>query len=278
MAHGVAAGEVGLPGNGSPMTSGHGITFDQLDAVFRMKHGEPDKVGWCMATWYRAGYFQPDDHYEALVDTLVKPGQAWLDVGCGRDLFPQNPRLAAVLAARSGHVVGVDPDANVYDNPYVHEKVQAGIDDFTSPRTYPLITLRMVAEHLADPDRSLRSLAALASQGGKVVVYTVNAWSPAAVGAWVVPFRLHHPVKRLLWGCEERDTFPVSYKLNTRGALTDAFTGAGFREVFYRELADLRVLARFRTLQPLELFAWRAFTRLGVRYPESCLLAVYQRT
>ena len=33
-------------------------------------------------------YYTPDDVYEALVAGLVCTGISWLDVGCGRELFP----------------------------------------------------------------------------------------------------------------------------------------------------------------------------------------------
>jgi hypothetical protein len=39
-------------------------------------------------------------YYEAVVAKLVRPESQWLDVGCGRGVFPSNPRLAQTLAKR----------------------------------------------------------------------------------------------------------------------------------------------------------------------------------
>ena len=42
----------------------------------------------------------PDDVYEATIAKLVEPGCAWIDIGCGRDIFPGNYGLAKELAER----------------------------------------------------------------------------------------------------------------------------------------------------------------------------------
>jgi hypothetical protein len=251
-------------------------SHDDLDQVFRLKFGAPESAGWRPRGSYRFGYFTPDEYYEALVSRLVEPGAAWLDVGGGRHLFPQNPALAQLLRERSGHVVGVDPDDTLGENRFVHEKAQCPIEEFHSRRAFPLVTLRMVAEHLTQPARVMEALARLTERHGKVVVYTVNRWSPASVASWLVPFRFHHAIKHMLWKSEERDTFPVAYQLNTRRCLERHFRAGGFRERHFAYLDDCRVFARFRTLHGCELCAWRLLKAFGLNYPENCLLGVYE--
>jgi hypothetical protein len=122
------------------------------------------------------------------------------------------------------------------------------------------------------------NLARLTAPGGRVVVYTVNRWSPVAVVAALVPFRFHHAVKRAVWRTEERDTFPVVYKMNTRRDLRDWFGRGGFRERSFARLDDCRTFARFRPLHLGELAARRLLGAVGgLSYPESCLLGVYER-
>ena len=70
---------------------------------------------------------------------------------------------------------------------------------FRTERTYDLITLRMVAEHIAHPRDAVAALARLAKPGGRVVVYTVWKWSPASIAAAVTPMAVHHRLKKLLW-------------------------------------------------------------------------------
>jgi SAM-dependent methyltransferase len=266
-----SATEVGVPPAGLEPTGA------ELDEVFRLKHGAPETYGWMPRAWVRFRYFNPDDVYEALVARLVTAGCSWMDVGCGRAVFPTNGPLAGLLAGRCGLLVGVDPDATIEENPFVHRRFRGTIDRFGGHDAFDVVTLRMVAEHITEPAAAVASLARLTRPGGRVVVYTVNRRSPAAIAARVVPFRLHHAIKRVLWGTEERDTFPVAYRMNTRRGLARLFGAHGFREIHFAHLADCRVFGRFRRLHLLELRLWRRLEAAGLRYPETCLLGVYQR-
>jgi hypothetical protein len=65
--------------------------------------------------------------------------------------------------------------------------------------------------------------------------------------------------------------------MNTRRQLARLFSAAGFREAHFAYLDDCRLLARFRFLNLCELAAWRLWKTLGLKYPENCLLGVYER-
>ena len=250
----------------------------EVEAVFNQKYGmDPSAMGWGPRLRFRFGYFTPDDRYEATVSRLITSGCTWLDVGSGRNLFPSNQSLARTLAERCGLLVGVDPDETINENELVHERVRARIEAFESRRTFDVVTLRMVAEHVTDPEGTAAALARLTKPGGRVVVYTINRWSPVSIVTWLVPFRLHHLPKRLLWHSEEKDTFPVAYRMNTRRALCQVFGKHGFRESEFAYLDDCRTFARFRSMLILELCLWRGLHALGVTYPENCLLGVYER-
>src|SRR5262245_41440777 len=200
-----------------------------VQAAFRMKHGEPQSMGPAPRRRARFGYFTPDDIYEGLVAGFVREGTNWIDVGGGRDVFPSNPELARTLAARCRLLVGVDPSPNIDENPFIHERARCLIEDYQHPETFDLATLRMVAEHITEPQAALAALARLVRPGGVVVVYTINRWSPVPLVTRMVPFRLHHGIKRVFWGTEEKDTFPVAYRMNTRSELAAVFHRAGFR-------------------------------------------------
>jgi 2-polyprenyl-3-methyl-5-hydroxy-6-metoxy-1,4-benzoquinol methylase len=251
------------------------LSRSDLDAVFQDKYGQADAIGWNPARRQRAGYYLPADLFEATVARYVTPGCAWLDVGGGRQIFPENPILASRLVARSGAVVAVDPDPNVLENPFVHERHQVLLEDFQSDQKFDLATLRMVVEHVEHPERFVRSLRRLMKPGGTVIVFTVDKWAPLSMLSALTPFRLHHPLKRFFWGGEERDTFPVQYRMNTRTDLRNMFVQEGFRESAFVFLDDLSTFAAFRVLGALELRLWSAWRRLGRPYPERCLLGVY---
>lgn len=252
------------------------ITHTELSAVFRGKYGDP-LTGPVTQRCQRFGYFFPDEFYEAAVDRLVAPGCRWLDVGGGRDVFPNNEMLARRLAGRCGWLTCVDPSPNVHENGLARERVQSRIEDYVSAEPYDLLTLRMVAEHIDRPDEAVAAMARLLKPGGRLVVYTVNKFAPVAVATRVVPFRLHHPLKRLVWRTEEKDTFPVAYRMNSRAALRRLTAGHGLAEESFAYLDDCRTFHRFGWMNYLELSAWRILRRVGASYPETCLLGVYRR-
>lgn len=250
----------------------------QLEELFRLKYGDSGQLNWSPALRRKFNYFNPDDVYECLMQQLVTGNTRWLDVGCGRNVFPSNAKLARILADRCKLLVGVDPDETLNDNPFVHEKVPAFMDDFRDARQYDLITLRMVAEHVEHPARLLQSLDRAVSDNGLVVIYTVNKYSPVPLVTNLVPFALHNPVKRVLWGTEPEDTFPTCFRMNTRRTLDALFSEHGFREELFLRLDDCRTFSGFKPLATLELVFQKLFRAIGLPYPEHCLLGAYRRS
>lgn len=251
---------------------------DDLARLFALKYGDPATTGPNPRRRLRHNYYLPADIYEATVANAVVPGCDWLDVGGGSSPFPDNPKLAEELAARANRFVGVDPSPNVFDNPYTREKHQAFIEDYASPTPFDLATLRMVAEHVTDPAAVIGALARLVKPGGRVIVLTVDLWSPITVLSRLVPFELHYPVKRFLWGGEEKDTFPTAYRMNTRRELKKLFVRGGFREAEFAWVDDCSATSRFPFLNTLELLARKVLRAVAMRYPECNLLGVYRRT
>jgi len=245
---------------------------------FRDKYGDPASAGINHRRRFRARYTPPADVYEAAVANAVFPGCAWLDVGGGASPFPHNQRLAEATTARAGRVAAVDPSANVLDNPYAAERTQAFVQDYHPTGSFDLATLRMVAEHVTDPPAVVAALARLVRPGGRVILFTVNLFSPITVVSRFTPFGLHHPVKERLWGGEVKDTFPTAYRMNTRETLRRQFAAGGFRETEFARLDDCCSLYRFPAAHVLELLAWRLLRSAGVGYPEANLLGVYTRT
>jgi 2-polyprenyl-3-methyl-5-hydroxy-6-metoxy-1,4-benzoquinol methylase len=252
------------------------LSEDELQRIFHLRYELEGELGATPANYKRFGYHTPESYYEALVDRLVSSETDWLDVGCGRALFPSNPALAQELAGRCHRLVGVDPAPTILENSIVHETVQKSIYEFRSDRKFDLVTMRMVAEHIDDPLALLRTLASVTRNGSIVVIYTIYSWSPIPLMTRITPFSLRHPLKKFLWFTEEKDTFPTTYEMNTRKQLRQLFEDGGFEEVFFSYLDDCRTLARFQPLLTAELGIWAALRKASIRYPELCILGAYR--
>ena len=199
------------------------------------------------------------------------------DIGCGRDIFLANPQLAQDLVARAGYVFGIDPDPSIKENPFITEGFHGIVEDCRTERRFDIITMRMVAEHIVDPDRAIGKVAELLKPGGKLIVYTPHKWALMSIVASIIPFKWHHPLKRLLWDAEARDTFPTVYKLNTRNDLRKRMSSKGLVERYFRHLDDCRTFTRYRFINYAELSAQRALRSVGLHYLETCLLGVFEK-
>lgn len=248
-----------------------------LRQMFHVRYGPEARLGWGPRLRRAYDYYTPDDVYEALVAGIVAPGMAWLDVGCGRELFPANHELARALARRAGRLVGVDPDPTLDENPWLHEKVRLGIDAYDGGQRFDLVTLRMVAEHIADPGACVRAIERALRPGGIAIVFTVFAGSPMPLLTRLAPMGLRHRVKSWLWGTQPKDTFPTCFLMNTRSALQRLFVGVGMAEEHFLRLDDCRTFARFRGLTEIELRLLRTCRCVGLPYPEHCLLGLYRK-
>lgn len=244
--------------------------------MFHRRYGPQHQLGWGPLLRQSCDYYTPDDVYEALVAGLVVTGINWLDVGCGRELFPSNPGLAEILSKRCTRLSGVDPDPTLDENPWVHEKIHGGIDLFDGEAAFDLVTMRMVAEHIADPVACAKSIARALRPGGLAVVYTVCGVSPMPVLTRLAPMGLRHVVKSWLWGTQPKDTFPTCFKMNSRAVLQRQFAAVGMKEEAFLRLDDCRTFARFQSLCKLELWGMRACRAMGLPYPEHCLLGIYR--
>lgn len=248
-----------------------------LRQMFHRRYGPQRALGWGPRLRQSCDHYTPDDVYEALVAGLVVKGMSWLDVGCGRELFPNNLGLAEVLSKRCEKLTGIDPDPTLDENPWVHEKIRGGIDMFDGEGGFDLVTMRMVAEHIADPAACTKSIARALRPGGLAVVFTVSAISPMPLLTCLAPMGLRHVVKSWLWGTQPKDTFPTCFKMNSRSVLQRQFLAVGMKEEAFMRLDDCRTFARFQSMAKLEMALMRACRAVGMPYPEHCLLGIYRK-
>ncbi len=107
---------------------------------------------------------------------MVGPPRSVLDVGCGRGEF------AALLEERGHRVTGVDfrPPA-VMPQEFIEADLSQGLP-LDAQRTFDVVVLGDVLEHMADPEGLLRQAREHVAPGGKLIVSLPNAvhWSVRA--------------------------------------------------------------------------------------------------
>lgn len=184
------------------------------------------------------------------VHALLGEDDVVLDFGAGRGQAEGDPvvfrRRLRSLRGAGRRVVGVDVDPAVLDNPLVDEAhvMQAGVIPLPSA-SVDLVVAMSVFEHVAEPATVARELDRVLVPGGWLCAKTPNRWGYIALGATVVPNRLHVPaLRRLQPGRLGGDVFPTHYRLNTRRAITRAFPG--YQCVVYGHDAEVTYVGRSR--------------------------------
>lgn len=261
----------------SQLSNFNGISREDLIETYQQKYGSKTNLGWGPGLRKKYGYSSPSEFYETVVKKLVEESTYWIDIGCGRDVFPSNPSLAKDLCEKANHVLGVDPDENIKSNVFIDASFQGRMEDLSTTETFDLATFRMVAEHIEHPEPTLGKLAEIIRPGGRVVIFTPHKWAPISIVAKITPMSWHHKIKKFIWNTEERDTFPVEYKMNTRRDLKELFERKGFSEEFFALIDDCSATERFYYLNSIELCIRRILRFIGLRYPEVCILGVYRK-
>jgi len=178
------------------------------------------------------------------VAALVRPDSRVLDYGCGvgAHVDAEEPFVGALqrLRGKVAEVVGVDVDGEAARNPYIDRFVP------TSGSTIPLASNSIDLcvsdwglEHFDDPSSFFREVFRVLTPGGYLCLRTPNLLHYSSLGAWMLPFRFHHRVRRMLgYFHTEADVFPTLYRCNTRGKLERALRRHGFDAYVYRHRGE----------------------------------------
>jgi SAM-dependent methyltransferase len=163
-------------------------------------------------------------HYRELVAENLPLGGKVLDVGCG------HADWLAMELARAGLVCGTDADIRGLRRNVTHMHLVAARGEQLPFRegAFDLVTMAWVLEHLEHPPTVLREIRRVLRPGGRLVFLTPNAWNYNVWLIRVVPNSVHEFFTRRLYGRQERDTYPVRYRLNSPRALDRALGEAGF--------------------------------------------------
>ena len=182
-------------------------------------------------------YFGDAIHPYAIFEDLVKhhlaPDKTLLDAGCGHGA----PVLRKFVGAAK-ELLGVD--LVDFDQPIPGATLlKRDLADTQLPdKSVDVIMSRSVMEHIADPVAMYREMSRLLRPGGHFIFLTANMWDYAGIIAKLVPNRYHPWIVARTQGRNERDTFPVQYRTNTRKAVMTYAAGAGLDVVSFDYLGQ----------------------------------------
>ena len=161
--------------------------------------------------YHDKGWRSPYARYRDEIVSELSPGQAVLDVGCGRT-FPE----AKFLMAAGARAYGLDPvaDASAVPEGAVVRKGGAESIPFES-EMFDVVISCAVLEHLQQPEEVFAELQRVLKPGGRVVFLTPAKYDYVSVLARIIPNALHGKLVKATEGRDEADTFPTFYRANT---------------------------------------------------------------
>lgn len=224
--------------------------------------------------------------YARLLPMLIPTNAAWLDAGCGHQVYKLRSALDETeIVGRARMVIGCDLS---WDALRHHRtlKMRACADlrylPFTD-QTFDLLTLNYVAEHLEEPEKTFVELARLLRPQGILVILTPNARGYFVkltnFGRKFLPEAL---VRKFILMREFRsseDVFPTFYRANTRSDLNRQMEQAGLKEEKFQLLNDPAAFSFIAPLAILELLSGRLLSFLGFKsFVGGTIIGVYRQT
>jgi SAM-dependent methyltransferase len=169
------------------------------------------------------------------IASVLTPTDVVLDFGAGRgehivDDENKFRRDLCNLKGRCRHLEGCDVDDVVLQNEFL-DHAEVITPDAALP--YPddrfdIVISRYVFEHIDNPDHIARELLRVVKPGGLIAAITPNKYGYIAIGASLVPNRMHVKVLNSIqpWR-KAQDVFPTRYRINSAIAIRKLFeTGA----------------------------------------------------
>jgi len=178
------------------------------------------------------------------VNSLLKPEFVLLDVGCGRgeyqdDLVKSRSSLR-IFKDKVSRVIGIDVDAAGADNPFLDEFHLIQGDAWAlEDESVDFIVCDWVLEHISDADLFFSEVNRVLKPGGYFCARTTNRWHYFAIGASLIPNKLHAKVVGYVQSSRRaEDVFPTVYKCNTRSSLKKLLNGHNFKSTVYTYEAE----------------------------------------
>jgi 2-polyprenyl-3-methyl-5-hydroxy-6-metoxy-1,4-benzoquinol methylase len=221
--------------------------------------------------------------YDVYAETVVRhlpTGGAWLDIGCGHDIFPEWLKpLEEKAASRARWVAGIDYEIDgLKEHSRIRDRVVGDMEK--SPfrnGSFDIATANMVVEHVNEPAALLVQINRLLKPGGVFVIHTPNCRNYKVRLAALTPQGLKNRLITLFEGRHEKDVFATRYRLNTPGAMRAAAAQAGLEIAELNMVNSSAVTAVLGPLAAGELLITRVLNQPAFEDYRSNIVAVLRK-
>lgn len=220
------------------------------------------------------------DIYEEVLNTKVKDGAFWIDLGCGHHLLPQwNLEREKKLISRAKMIVGVD-----YDFPSLQKHrtysllTQCTIDEIPFPNDFfDVATANMVVEHLDNPNIQFTEINRILKPNGVFIFHTPNEQGYFAVLRKIIPNFLVKISSKLLDGRDAEDVFEVHYKANNEELINALAAKNNFEVDQIKLVSSDAIFAKIPPLAVIELIWIRILMKESFRKWRTNLIVILRK-
>ena len=156
-----------------------------------------------------------------------------LDFGCGHVDFMKS------VYSRTPYVYGVEPNKyTLHKNITIKNKVAGLAEHIPFPDNFfDLAVSAWVVEHIDDITSVFRDIHRVLKPGGKLIFLTPNSWNYITWINRAIPNSMHDFFTRKLYGRDEKDTYPVRYKMNSAKRIDSVLSKLNFKrhEIIFNE-------------------------------------------
>lgn len=164
----------------------------------------------------------------------MKRDRKWLDLGCGHQIIPhwmpswENEDVK--LIENSEIVVGID---YIFEDLIKHKTLRHRVqgDIYYLPfhaRSFDVITLNMVVEHIQYPKNALMEIYRILKPEGVCIIHTPNKLNYNVLLSRIFPEGIKKIIIKVLEDRSEEDVFPTFYRMNSSKDIMSVAMDGGF--------------------------------------------------
>jgi ubiquinone/menaquinone biosynthesis C-methylase UbiE len=213
---------------------------------------------------------------KAAVDRTVR----WLDVGCGRQTFPDwFPERQRQMSGPRRSAVGVDRDFDALSrHESLRHRAQADVQSLPfRDQTFDLVTANMVLEHVESPLDFFREVARVLAPGGRFVAHTPNARGYTTMLTKLIPDRARAQAAVLVQGRKPEDIYPTHYLANSRIVLQRLAEQSGLIVTRLEYVQSSPQMTLIPIFMLLEMMLIRLLFLDGFSRWRACLIVEFQK-